>query len=314
MAAHQQIYRPTSGNGGAMSLGLEKHRRSVDIERGRISYLDIGAGAPTVFVHGVLTNSLLWRDVVPAVAATGRRCIALDLPGHGHSPVPADDIDVTLSGLAQLIAEFLDSIGIDEFDLVANDTGGAVAQIMVARQPGRIRTLALTNCDTEGHVPPKLFKPVVALARPPLMALIGPRLFARRKVFRALLGAGYRKPGRLPDSIVESYGQPVFGTAESSRFLSKMLRAMHTRDLEAARAGLVTFTKPTLIAWGLGDYFFPLKYGQRLAELFGGPVTFETVPDGRLYFPDEDADRLLPLLYRHWHAAGLQESSTEMGS
>lgn len=219
-----------------MSLGLEKHRRSVDIERGRISYLDIGAGSPTVFVHGVLTNSLLWRDVVTAVAATGRRCIALDLPGHGHSPVPADGIDVTLSGLAQLIAEFLDSIGIDEFDLVANDTGGAVAQIMVARQPDRIRTLALTNCDTEGHVPPKLFKPVVALARPPLMALIGPRLFARRKVLRALLGAGYRKPGRLPDSIVESYGQPVFGTAESSRFLSKMLRAMHTRDLEAARA------------------------------------------------------------------------------
>ncbi|SHY41051.1 Putative hydrolase, alpha/beta hydrolase fold [Mycobacteroides abscessus subsp. abscessus] len=74
-----------------MSLGLEKHRRNVDIERGRISYLDIGAGAPTVFVHGVLTNSLLWRDVVPAVAATGRRCIAHGCPSTGPNQNPGAD-------------------------------------------------------------------------------------------------------------------------------------------------------------------------------------------------------------------------------
>lgn len=296
-----------------MSARLEENRHSVNTDHGRLSYLDIGTGPVVVFVHGVLTNSLLWRNVVTAAAATGRRCIALDLPGHGHTSVPAAHVDVTLSGLAELVVAFLDGIGIDQFDLVANDTGGSVAQIMAAGHPHRIRTLALTNCDTEGHVPPKLFKPVVALARPSLMAAIGPRFFARPAVLRTLLGAGYRKPGRLPDDIVESYGRPVFGTAESSRFLSKMLRAMDTRDLEAARAGLAAFSKPTLIAWGLGDYFFPLKYGQRLAELFGGPVTFETVPDAKLYFPDEDADRLLPLLYRHWDSVGQREPSAEVG-
>ena len=279
---------------------LAEYQNSILTRHGHIAYLDIGSGPVTVFVHGVLTNSLLWRNVLVAAAAEGRRCIAVDLPGHGRTPVAAEQVDISLSGLADLVSTFLDSLGVTEFDLVANDTGGAVAQIMAARRPGDIRTLSLTNCDTEGHVPPKRFKPIVALARPGLLAAVGPRLLAHPRVLRPLLRAGYRRPQRLPTGIVAAYGTPVFGTAASSRFLSRMLRAMNSRDLEAVRGGLAAFSKPTLIVWGLGDYFFPLKYGLALSKSIGGPVTVETLEDARLYFPDEDADRLLPLLRTHW--------------
>ncbi|BAX97812.1 putative hydrolase, alpha/beta hydrolase fold protein [Mycobacteroides stephanolepidis] len=287
---------------------LSQYRNTVVTPLGTISYLDVGAGPATVFIHGVLTNSLLWRKIIVQAARDGRRCIALDLPGHGQTPVPVQDLDITLSGLADLVIGFVNALGVAGFDLVANDTGGAVAQIVAARAGDRIRTLTLTNCDTERHVPPTLFKPIVALSPPWLMARVGPRVFRRQGVLRALLRAGYRDPGALPAEIIESYGQPVFGTPESSRFLAKMLRAMHSRDLEDAKAGLAAFKVPTLIVWGTGDHFFPVKYAHRLGKLIAGTVAVYELNDARLYFPDEDAQQLLPLLQGHW-SSGHQSST-----
>src|SRR2546423_12801420 len=56
----------------------------------RLAHLDEGEGAPVVFVHGEPTWSFLWRKVIPPVLATGRRCIAPDLPGFGRSDKPFD--------------------------------------------------------------------------------------------------------------------------------------------------------------------------------------------------------------------------------
>ena len=69
---------------------LERKTATVDGER--IAYVDAGdGGAPTaLFVHGVLVNADLWRNVIFDVADL-RRCIAPDLPAHGASPVPGAD-------------------------------------------------------------------------------------------------------------------------------------------------------------------------------------------------------------------------------
>jgi pimeloyl-ACP methyl ester carboxylesterase len=56
-----------------------------------------------------------------------------------------------LGARAGFLGGFCDTAGLAEIDLVANDTGGAVAQIFAARQPGRLRRLTLTDCET--HVP-----------------------------------------------------------------------------------------------------------------------------------------------------------------
>jgi pimeloyl-ACP methyl ester carboxylesterase len=41
------------------------------------------AGRPLVLVHGVTASARIWWRVGPALAATGRRVVAMDLPGHG---------------------------------------------------------------------------------------------------------------------------------------------------------------------------------------------------------------------------------------
>src|SRR6202453_5476885 len=68
-------------------------RRNLSLTRGDVAYVDQGdveAGAPTaLFLHGVLVNADIWRNVIWAVADV-RRCIAPDLICHGANPVPAD--------------------------------------------------------------------------------------------------------------------------------------------------------------------------------------------------------------------------------
>src|SRR5271163_569981 len=143
-------------------------RRNISLTRGDVAYIDQGdeeARAPTaLYLHGVLVNADIWRNVIRPVADM-RRCIAPDLPAHGATPIPADSpADLSLNGLAAMLDELCEQLGLAQVDLVANDTGGAVAQVFAARYSERIRTLTLTNCDVHDNFPPDAFKPFVALA------------------------------------------------------------------------------------------------------------------------------------------------------
>ena len=279
---------------------LNSHRENAATASGAVSYLDVGQGRPALFIHGILTNGLLWRHLISATASQDRRCIAVDLPGHGHTPPIPEGEDSSLTALAQRVIELCDHLGLERFDLVANDTGGAVAQIVAARLGERLSTLTLTNCDTEGNTPPTLFKPVAVVARVGLLAKAGPRIASSRRLMLRGLTAGYRHPGRLPPEVVDGYYRPVFGTTQSSRAFARLAAAISSDDLAAVRPQLAQLKVPTLIVWGNGDLFFPLKWGQRLRDLIPGTTTFATLDGGRMHFPDERAPEFLPLLQQHW--------------
>jgi pimeloyl-ACP methyl ester carboxylesterase len=120
---------------------------------GEIAYTEQGAGPVALFVHGVLLNGYLWRHVIDRVKDL-RRCIAVDLMAHGATKISRDQ-DVSFTAQAEMLAAFCDSLKLDQVDLVANDSGGGIAQIFAARHPERIRSLTLTNCDTHDNWPPK---------------------------------------------------------------------------------------------------------------------------------------------------------------
>jgi pimeloyl-ACP methyl ester carboxylesterase len=278
---------------------LEAHRRDATIESGPISYLDIGRGRPAVFIHGILTNSLLWRNVLPVVAAD-RRCIAVDLPGHGGTPPAPDSADVSLTALARRVTELCDRLGLDRFDLVANDTGGAVGQIVAAHLGDRLASVTFTNCDTEGNCPPKLFAPVALAGRPAVLARIGPHIAARRALARSLLVAGYQQVGLLPDEVVDAYARPVLGTPQAARAFGRLITAISSGDLAAVRPRLAKLQVPTLIVWGTGDLFFTVRWAHRLADLIPGTTALRTLKGARMHFPDYRATEFLPLLQQHW--------------
>ena len=286
---------------------LEAHRRTVTTRRGEVSVLDLGTGPVALFVHGVGTNSYLWRNVVAPVAP-GRRVIALDLPLHGRSPAPSDG-DVSLAGLADTVEAVCESLALGGVDLVAHDTGGAVAQIFAARHPERLLTLTLTNCDTHDNVPPPAFQPTVDLARAGQLAPQAPDLLADMAVARAaVFASGYERPDDLDLDVVRAYLEPVLGTPERARAFERLLVGLEPSDLLAVEPMLQHLTVPTLVVWGTGDEFFELRWAYWLRDTIPGVTDVVELEGAKLFFPDERAADLVPLLLKHWQVVVRQGS------
>src|SRR2546430_16514383 len=121
-------------------------RRTVEPPAGTIEYRERGGGSPVVFVHGVGVNGDLWRGVAPRLADE-HRCVVPDLPWGAHSHPLRDDADLSLPGMARIVADFMAALHLGDVTVVANDTGGAVAQWLVGHHPDRIGGLVLTSCD-----------------------------------------------------------------------------------------------------------------------------------------------------------------------
>ena len=280
---------------------LNAHRHTAATRFGEISYLDLGAGPAALFVHGIATNAYLWRHVMDALSGQ-RRCIAIDLPLHGQSPVTAEQ-DLSLAALAAGLDDFCEVLGLTGIDLVANDTGGAIAQIFAARHPQRLATLTLTNCDTVDNLPPEAFKPMVELAAagnlaPSAVAMFG-NLEAAAKISFA---SGYEHLDRIDRDVIRSYLQPCFGTLEQARQFERLLVCLDVGDLQAVMPRLRELTVPTLVVWGTGDTFFDVSWAYWLRDTIPGTTRVVTVDGARLFFPEERPMDLVPHLEQHWAA------------
>jgi pimeloyl-ACP methyl ester carboxylesterase len=278
---------------------LETHRRTLETEVGPISFLDVGEGPATLFVHGVGTNALLWRHVIDAVAHE-RRCVAIDLPGHGRTPGPAvGPLDV--AGLAAAVEALCASAELDTIDLVANDTGGAVAQVFAATHPERLHTLCLTNCDAHDNIPPEAFKPTVELAAAGALAAGAKDLLADLAGTRELVFAmGYEDIEKLPLEVVARFLGPILDTPEHAHQFEQLLVSMRPEDLLSVEPDLARLTVPTLIVWGTADEFFELSWAYWLADLIPGASGVVELEGAKLFFPDERADELVAALRPHW--------------
>ncbi len=280
---------------------LNTHRHTAATRSGEISYIDLGAGPVALFVHGIATNAYLWRHVMDALSGQ-RRCIAVDLPLHGQSPVTAEQ-DLSLAALAASLDDFCEMLGLTGIDLVANDTGGAIAQIFAARYPQRLATLTLTNCDTVDNLPPDAFKPIVELAAagklaPSAVAMVADLEAAAQVSF----ASGYEHLDRIDRDVIRSYLEPCFGTMERARQFERLLVSLDAGDLQAVMPQLRELTVPTLVVWGTGDAFFDVSWAYWLRDTIPGTTRVVTVDGARMFFPEERPMDLVPHLEQHWAA------------
>jgi pimeloyl-ACP methyl ester carboxylesterase len=280
---------------------LNAHRHTAATRFGEISYLDLGAGPTALFVHGIATNAYLWRHVMDALSGQ-RRCIAIDLPMHGQSPVTAEQ-DLSLAALAAGLDDFCEVLGLTGIDLVANDTGGAIAQIFAARHPQRLATLTLTNCDTVDNLPPEAFKPMVELAAAGNLAPSAVAMFANLEAaVQISFASGYEHLDRIDRDVTRSYLEPCFGTIERARQFERLLVSLDVGDLQAVMPQLRDLTVPTLVVWGTGDAFFDVSWAYWLRDTIPGTTRVVTVDGARLFFPEERPMDLVPHLEQHWAA------------
>ncbi|MEP2773050.1 MAG: alpha/beta hydrolase [Fulvivirga sp.] len=88
-----------------------------------IHFTDEGEGFPLLFIHGFCETHEMWDDFkIPFLKDF--RVITVDLPGFGNSPLP--DGGFTLADIADVLADFLDSLNIKQVVVVGHSLGGYV--------------------------------------------------------------------------------------------------------------------------------------------------------------------------------------------
>jgi pimeloyl-ACP methyl ester carboxylesterase len=279
-------------------------RRTVATPFGEFAYIDVGEGPAALFVHGLFMSAYMWHRSIDAIKDE-RRCIAYNLPAHGGSEVP-DDQDLGLEGNVAMLAAFCDALGLDEFDLVANDTGGAFAQALAVRDASRVRTLTLTNCEARDWMPSKseLGQLVASLAEQGQLAEILKSNYddleaAREGAFAATI----QWPDRISDEEARAIMEPHQATLDAAKRLERFAASLSPDQLLALEPQLRELEVPTIAVWGTADPIFPLDLAHWLRETIPGLREVVEIEDGLLFWPWERGEELVPHLRRHWQSA-----------
>jgi len=260
----------------------------IELSCGTIDYTDTGGDGPVlVFLHGLLMDASLWDGVIADLSAD-HRCVAPTLPLGAHRHPMQPDTDLSLPGIARLVAEFCDRLGLDGVTVVGNDTGGALVQLLMAdgAWPALSRVV-LASCDAFDNFPPGLTgKTLVASGRlsPGMFGLFMQQM-RLRPVRRLPIAFGWLT--KRGDAATAEWMKPVLTQAAIRRDTVRVLRACRTAKglLVAAAERLPGFKHPGLVVWASEDRVMPPEHGRRLAGL---------LPDARLV-EVADSYTLIPL-------------------
>lgn len=234
-----------------------EHLRRIELPGASVNYVEIGEGRPLVFVHGVSGSWQNWLENLPHFAAAGWRCVALDLPGFGASPMPEWPIEMGAYG--RLLRDFCAELGLEGATLVGNSMGGLIALEVALGAPEQVERLVLVSAA--GII--NTWRPEERAVMTawgwrrfaPLFADRGRQIVARPRLRRAVFGSIVRYPNHLDDDLMVE--QILGGLRQADGFEAALVDLIRTD----VRERLATLAMPTLIVWGQSDRVVPLGAG-----------------------------------------------------
>ncbi len=302
LEGRSNAFRLLAGTPPVSAAEFDRQRKFADTRFGRIAYIDRGEGNAVLFLHGFPLSSFQWRDTIDRLH-THRRCIAPDFLGlgltevaHGQSVAPAAQV--------AMIATLLDQLSLKSVDIIANDSGGAVAQLFVVRYPERVRTMLLTNCDTEPDSPPPAVVPVIELARNGRFVeeMIAPQVKnpASARAANGLGGLCYSDPSHPTDEAIEQYLAPMVSSPERKALGDAYAIALAPNPLAGVEAKLKQCKVPTRIVWGTADGIFSKDSAAYLDRILGNSKGVRRVPGVKLFFPEEYPELIAEEALKLW--------------
>ena len=259
-----------------MSAAIEG--RNVEVDGLPIRYLAAGEGPPLILLHGAGDNSLDWRWVMPALAAT-HRVYAPDLPGSPDSAIPPAAA-YSPAFFERFVASFVDALGIGRAAFVGNSLGGLVALRLALSEPARVGALVLVDGAGLG---PEVNPAFTSVNVPGLGEAAMP-------FWRTPLGAHRRARGRTallfahpPASVPREWLAEQRRLARSPGYLEAhlsvlraLVRPLGQREVLVDRLDLLEM--PTLVVWGSRDRVFPERQAREaVARLREGSLA--VIPD-----------------------------------
>ena len=275
----------------------------IELSGGTIEYTDTGGDGPVlVLLHGFMMDASLWDETIAGLSAD-HRCVAPTLPLGAHRLGMRADADLSLPGVARLVAEFLDRLDLRDVTLVGNDTGGALVQLLMAEGAARVGSVVLVSCDAFDNFPPGLTGRTLVLT-----GRLSPRMFGLfmqqmrlRPLRRLPIAFGWLT--KRGDAATARWIRPVLRQQEIRSDTVRVLRAAaaDTGLLLTAAERLPDFDRPALVVWATGDRVMPPEHGRRLAALLPQARLVE-VADSRTLVPLDQPAELARTVREFTHA------------
>jgi len=124
----------------------------LEVDGQPLNVVDRGEGDAVVFLHAFPLQAAMWDYQVDELEGS-HRCIAVDMPGFGQSPPPAEPERASMQAWAGLVAGVLDQLGIEQATIVGASMGGYLAMALLRHHPERVRQLVLADSRARSDDP-----------------------------------------------------------------------------------------------------------------------------------------------------------------
>jgi pimeloyl-ACP methyl ester carboxylesterase len=277
------------------------HMRTVQVGGASLSVIEAGAGQTVVLMHGIPTSAELFRDVVARLADAGFHAVAPALPGYGATRL-ASGADYSMSGAAELLAEWLTQEKLAPVWLVGHDAGGAVAQILVLRSQDLVSHLTLINSLVDGSWPAPRARAARLAARLGLVSAAGKLKLAPNPVIRWFIRRAFSDPAGADTATVNGVVfDGKFTDPAGRREFQRSLAALTWSDTALVAQRLCELTIPCQLIWAMSDPFQTWKVGGRRLAALMPQASITRLDDCGHFAPLECPQRLVDtmLVWRH---------------
>jgi 4,5:9,10-diseco-3-hydroxy-5,9,17-trioxoandrosta-1(10),2-diene-4-oate hydrolase len=256
----------------------------VHVQGARMYYLRAGTGRPMLAIHGLVGSSSNWRRNIGALAED-RSVYAIDLANVGRSERIAG-IDAGLEATADRVAAAMGALGLDQADIAGHSHGGAVALMLAARHPERVRSLMLFAPANPFCALPGPMVRLYSSAAGKVLARCAP--YMPRPIQSIALGRMYGDPKRIAEGCMKGYIDELRIPGTVDHILA--IVGGWFVDMSTLQAVLPMIAHvPALMVWGELDRAVSVISGMRLKEEMaaselvivpgGGHVLFEEMPE-----------------------------------
>ena len=249
--------------------------KSVDVTAGTIEYREDGdpSGPPVVLLHGLLMNDAQWNLALPLLPS-GFRYLLPILPMGGHRIPMRENADLTLPGMVDVVADFLDALDVADVTLVVTDWGGPLFLTDVGRDK-RVARLVICPSEAFDNFPPGFPGKVAWLAsRNTLTVSLAMRQLKIGWLRRQWLMFGQMAKRPVPQDIVDERMTAGLADRRIRQDLVKYCRTKFDKaDLIRATNRLAGFDGGVLVLWSRNPVM-PDDHATHLAELTGGTLRY----------------------------------------
>lgn len=260
----------------------------MDGPAGRIHYVDEGKGHPVVLLHGNPSWSFLWRDLIVDLRGSFR-CIAPDHLGCGLSDKPRGG-PYNLAGHTQRAIQLIDRLGLETFDLVVHDWGGAVGMGIATRMAERIRRIVVTNTAA---FPSRRIPWRIAVCRTPFAGPFAVRYLNAFAGPSAFMTTVKPMPTDVRNGFLFPYRSVASRVAINAFVQDIPLSGRHPsfEELNSTASKLPLLKeKPMLIVWGERDFCFTTHFRDEWLRRFPSAHCVSDPDAGHYVLEDSGAE------------------------